>query len=124
MRLWAGSALDPRDYLFPHTEIRLLMVGILRPQSEGPSKEHRVSLHALSLPDVVTAAARDGFSRLLLGQLLFADGARFSHHVHHGLTPRLHHSTGGANYKVIVSSAQRQTMKDHATKPEYDQSGQ
>jgi hypothetical protein len=34
---------------------------------------------------MVTAAARYGFGWMLLGQLLFADGARFSHHVRHGL---------------------------------------
>jgi hypothetical protein len=39
----------------------------------------------LSLPNMVTAAARYGFGWMLLGQLLFADGARFSHHVRHGL---------------------------------------
>ena len=41
----------------------------------------------LSLPHMMTAPARYGFGRLLLGQLLFADGARFSHHVRHGLAP-------------------------------------
>lgn len=34
---------------------------------------------------MVTAAARYGFGWMLLGQLLFADGARFSYHVRHGL---------------------------------------
>ena len=58
----------------------------------------------LSLPNMLSAAARYGFGRLMLGQLLFADGARFSHHVRHGLTPRLDHSMVGAGYKCIVSS--------------------
>lgn len=48
---------------------------------------------------MVTAAARYAVSRLLLGQLLLADGARFSHHVRHGLTPGLNHSMVAADYK-------------------------
>ena len=39
----------------------------------------------LSLPNMLAAAARYGFGRLLLGQLRFADGAGFSHHVSHDL---------------------------------------
>ena len=34
---------------------------------------------------MLAAAARYGFGRLLLGQLRFADGAGFSHHVSHDL---------------------------------------
>ena len=37
----------------------------------------------LSLPDMPTAAAGDGFGRPLLDQLGFANGARFGHHVGH-----------------------------------------
>jgi hypothetical protein len=57
----------------------------------------------LSLPNMVTADARYRFGRLLLGHLLSADGARFSHHVCHGLTPRLNQSMAEAGYKVVVS---------------------
>ena len=57
----------------------------------------------LSLPNMMTAPARYGFGRLLLGQLLFADGARFSHHVRHGLVLRLNHSMPGAGYELVCS---------------------
>jgi hypothetical protein len=55
----------------------------------------------LTLPNMLTAPAAYGFSRQLLGQLFFADGARFSHHVRHGPTPRLKHSMAGAGYKLM-----------------------
>ena len=56
--------------------------------SDSNKKEGKggmIKIPRLSLPNMVTAAARYGFGWMLLGQLLFADGARFSHHVRHGL---------------------------------------
>ena len=50
-----------------------------------PARGAGVSSPGLSLPNMVTAAAGYGFGWVLLGQLLFADRARFSHHVRHGL---------------------------------------
>ena len=58
------------------------------PEVRGQSDRYvgtAVSSPRLSLPDMVTAGARHGFGRFLLDQLLFADGARFNHHVRHSL---------------------------------------
>ena len=49
---------------------------------------------------MVTAAARYGFGWMLLGQLLFADGARFSHHVRHGLYSKAESLDGDSRLQV------------------------
>ena len=54
-------------------------------ESPVPSPERSGTIRKLSLPNMLAAAARYGFGRLLLGQLRFADGAGFSHHVSHDL---------------------------------------
>jgi hypothetical protein len=42
-------------------------------------------IYFLALPNVLTAGALYGFGGHLLGQLLFADRARFGHHVCHDI---------------------------------------
>ena len=54
------------------------------------------------MPNVVTAGARHGVGRVLLGQLLLADWAGFSHHVGHGLL-------------LLVSSGMRPSIELDAT---------
>jgi hypothetical protein len=71
--------------------------------SETVLATHGQPIGNLSLPNMVTAAARYGFGRLSLGQLLLADGARFSQYVDHGLTPRLNQSMTEAGSEFIVS---------------------
>jgi hypothetical protein len=44
-------------------------------------------IYFLALPNVLTASALYGFGGHLLGQLLFADRARFGHHVCHEVAP-------------------------------------
>jgi hypothetical protein len=60
---------------------------VCKTRSCDSSSHSRSAGLTLSLPNMFPAATRDGFGRLSLDQLLFADGARFSHHVRHGLTP-------------------------------------
>jgi hypothetical protein len=92
--------------------------------SETVLATHGQPIENLSLPNMVTAAARYGFGRLLLGQLLFADWARFSHYVDHGLTPRLNQSMTEASSKFIVSPGTSRTIGVDATKSGSDLSGQ
>jgi hypothetical protein len=49
----------------------------------------RIEPATLSLPNVVATWARHDIGRFLLGELAFANGARFGHEVRH-LPPRLH----------------------------------
>src|SRR5579871_6009475 len=56
---------------------------------------------------MLTAPARYRFGRQLLGQLLFADGARFCHDIRHGLTPRLNQWMAGARLQGSQGSSQR-----------------
>jgi hypothetical protein len=57
----------------------------LSAQNPGLSRSYALNNYDYPCQTMVTAAARYGFGWMLLGQLLFADGARFSHHVRHGL---------------------------------------
>ena len=58
----------------------------------------------LSLPNVVAAGTRHGVGRVLLGQLLLADWAGFSHHVGHSLRS-----------EFLVSSGMRLSLEPDAT---------
>ena len=71
----------------------------------------------LSLPNMFAAGARYGFGRLLLGQLLFADGARFSHHVHHGVNSWAESLDAGSLQLHSFVSRVRRTIQVDATKP-------
>lgn len=55
------------------------------------------------MPYVLTAGALNGFSGHLFGQLPFADGARFGHHVRHDLAPLVSPKGGCPTTKHVTN---------------------